>query len=227
MCFMIKRYVACVVFGHCIKEKPSYDREPCEQASAQGVWELCKEVEVKYAPEFTFPSCPTCSSMETWIFNRVKASMAENREAGRCEKPTLTEALLEQFRGKIDAPDRALVVTLATLTSSIEALALADTEEGQEDHAGSWVDRHVGQTSDRVSMDGMTEQFGSWVTAVYKLKIIEDAMVIAEAEALVCYKARLEYLGVWQLFLSLAGIGPELDPEIQNDGTNDTAKEMS
>ncbi|KAK8131220.1 hypothetical protein PG984_007658 [Apiospora sp. TS-2023a] len=224
MCFMTKRYVACAIFGHCIREYPSYDRQACEQAKAKGPFELCQEVEVKYAPEFTSPSCPTCTGMETWLLNRAKATVKANRDAGKAVRPLLTEALLEQFRGKIDAPERAPVATLAAITSSLEAMAIADTEKIQEDRAGIWVDQHVRQDSDRVSMDGMTEEFAKWVAAVYRSKVVEDAMAIAkndqdehrlqllhmlgtEAEALGCYKARLEYLGVWQLFLSLAGIG--------------------
>lgn len=227
MCFMIKRYTACVVFGHCIKEHPPYDRQTCEQAKAEGPFGFCKKVQTKFAPEFTCPSCPTCSSMEAWLFNRVKATVTANRDAGGFEKPLLTEALLEQFRGKIDAPDSAPVATIASLTRSLETLAIADTEKLQAGRAGSWVDQHVRLGSERVSMDGMTEQFASWVAAVYRSRVVEDSMAIAkneqdeqrmellrmlgtEAEVLGCYKARLEYLGVWQLFLSFAGIGPNI-----------------
>lgn len=230
MCFLIKRYAACVVFGHCIKENPPYGRETCEQARAEGPFAFCEEAQVKYAPEFTCPSCPTCTSTETWVFNRAKATLKANRDAGGLKEPLFTEVLLEQFRGKIDAPDSAPAVTLAALASSLEALAVADTEKLQADRAESWVNQHVRQDSDRVSMDGMTEQFATWVAAVYKSTVIEDALVIAqkdqdehraqllrmvstEAEALGCYKARLEYLGVWQLFLSLAGIGPKMDED--------------
>ncbi|KAK7932158.1 hypothetical protein PG985_002870 [Apiospora marii] len=233
MCFLIKRYAACVIFGHCIKENPPYGREPCEQARVEGPFEFCKDAQVKNAPEFTCPSCPTCTGMETWLFNRAKATVKANRDAGGFETPLLTEALLEQFRGKIDAPDSAPVTTLAALTGSLEALAVADTEKLQANRAESWVNQHVRQDSDRVSMDGMTEQFASWVVAVYRSKIVQDALTIAkneedehrvqllrmlgtEAEALGYYKARLEYLGVWLLFLSLAGIGPKMDKDSNN-----------
>ncbi|KAK8085560.1 hypothetical protein PG997_006831 [Apiospora hydei] len=223
MCFMIKRYAACVVFGHCIKEMPSYDRDTCKQARAEGAFGFCKEVKAKFVPEFTCPFCPTCSSMEDWLFSRAKASVASNRAAGRFEKPIFTEALLVQFRGMIDAPDHAPVATVATLTSRMETWAVASIEEQQAELAGSWVDRQIRLASDRVSMEGMTEQFASWVTAVYRLSLVEDAIFLAkceqdehrlqllrmlamDAEVLGCYKARLEYLGAWQLFLSFAGI---------------------
>ncbi|KAK8044319.1 hypothetical protein PG993_004343 [Apiospora rasikravindrae] len=234
MCFMIKRYAACVVFGHCIKEMPSYDRETCEQARAEGAFGFCKEVKAKFVPEFTCPFCPTCSSMENWFFNRAKASVAANRAAGSFEKPIFTESLLVQFRGMIDAPDHAPVATVATLTSSMETRAVTSTEEREAELAKSWVNRHMRLASAQVSMEGLTEQFASWVTAVYRLSLVEDAIFIAkceqeehrlqllrmlamEAEVLGCYKARLEYLGVWQLFLSFAGIITKPEIETQND----------
>ncbi|KAK6821909.1 hypothetical protein PG989_015237 [Apiospora arundinis] len=230
MCFMIKRYETCAVFGHCIKEYPAYDRETCEKAKTAGDYGSCKEIQMKYAPEFVYPFCSTCSSMEAWLFNRAKASMVVNRAAGRCEKPIFTETFLDQLRGKIDAPGQAPLVDIGSLTSFMETVALAETEEMQAERAASCINRQVGLASQTVSMEGLTEQFASWVAAVYRLRLVKEAtelarreqdehrtklleMLAVESEAVCCYKARLEYLGVWKLFLSLAGIGPKLDED--------------
>ena len=39
----------------------------------------------------------------------------------------------------------------------------------------------------------------------YQIQLLD--MLSVEAGVIFCYKARLEYLGIWDLFLSLAGFG--------------------
>lgn len=240
MCYVIDNYAGCALFGHPLESTTSLlEHQLCDEARAAGRFGDCKGASMKSAADFKFPFCLECDKVDAQLHEKVKLTLASNMQAGACETLVLTEEFVKQLQSlPIDAA-RAPDVSYEEISGFLREYSVTKAMETDTVRAALWVRAESRRSSPRVgTMEGMAEQFARWFVAAYKLRNIESAMAIAEgekdesriqllhflenqAQVGLTYRARLEYLGVFGLFLSFSGIGDTIPNVLATEGVAD------
>ncbi|KAI0126058.1 hypothetical protein BJ170DRAFT_597283 [Xylariales sp. AK1849] len=244
MCVALNWYQACVLFGHPLEDTTAtVKHELCAEAKSTGNMGDCNGASMMNVPEFISPYCTECNALECMLQSKVRTILTSNMGAGGFETAVLTEDFMCEMQGLPIDLSRAPIISLEQMLEFLRQLSSRHMADIDIARAELWVKAESRNTTSKIGTpDGMDEQFARWFVAAFQLRIIEAAMAIAQSEgdesrmillapleiqAQVArtYRARLEYLGMFGLFLSFTGIGEAIAPEPAVDEELDSVNE--